>query len=90
MKINNKAITISLLLFLANQTLSSFELEHLELEPGFDVSVYALDLDAPRQMAEGKNGTIFVGEKSGQVLALIDSDQNGQADLKIILAKDLQ
>jgi hypothetical protein len=28
MKINNKAITISLLLFLANQTLSSFELEH--------------------------------------------------------------
>ena len=88
MKINNKVITISLLLFLANQPLSSVELDHLELEPGFDVSVYALDLDAPRQMAEGKNGTIFVGERSGQVLALIDSDKNGQADLKIIQARD--
>jgi hypothetical protein len=66
MKINNKAITISLLLFLANQTLSSFELEHLELEPGFDVSVYALDLDAPRQMAEGKTEPfLLVRERSG-------------------------
>ena len=54
------------------------------------MSIFAENLDAPRQMAEGKNGTIFVGEKSGQVLALIDSDQNGQADLKIILANGLQ
>ena len=85
----HKIIAISLLLFFTNQKLFSLELDHLELEPGFDISVYAFDLDAPRQMVEGKNGTIFVGERSGQVIALIDSDKNGQADLKIILAKDL-
>ena len=40
-------------------------------------------------MAEGKKGTIFVGEKGGQVLALIDSDKNGQADSKIVVADNL-
>tara|TARA_B110000003_G_scaffold260954_1_gene282282 strand:+ start:3787 stop:4914 length:1128 start_codon:yes stop_codon:yes gene_type:complete len=62
---------------------------HLTLEPGFDISIFAKNLDSPRQMAEGKNGTIFVGERGGQIIALSDTDNNGQADLKIIVAKDL-
>ena len=62
---------------------------HLVLEPGFDISIFASNLDAPRQMVEGKNGTIFVGERGGQIIALRDTDNNGQADLKIIIAKDL-
>ena len=41
-------------------------------------------------MVEGKDGTIFVGERTGQILALIDSDLNGQVDLKIVIAKDLE
>ncbi len=86
----NKIITISLFLFLSYQDLFSEEINHLVLEPGFELSIFANNLDAPRQMAEGKNGTIFVGERGGQILALIDSDKNGEADLKIILAKDLQ
>ena len=83
----NKIITISLFLFLSHQDLFSEEINHLVLEPGFELSIFANNLDAPRQMAEGKNGTIFVGERGGQILALIDSDKNGEADLKIILAK---
>ena len=62
---------------------------HLVLEQGFDISIFASNLDAPRQMVEGKNGTIFVGERGGQIIALRDTDNNGQADLKIIIAKDL-
>ena len=62
---------------------------HLILEQGFDISIFASNLDAPRQMVEGKNGTIFVGERGGQIIALRDTDNNGQADLKIIIAKDL-
>ena len=62
---------------------------HLNIEPGFEISIYAKNLDAPRQMAEGHNGTIFVGERGGQIIALRDTDNNGQADSKIILAKDL-
>ena len=53
---------------------------HLVLEPGFDISIFASNLDAPRQMVEGKNGTIFVGERGGQIIALRDTDNNGQAD----------
>ena len=64
-------------------------LDDLQVESGFKISIFAENLDAPRQMAEGKNGTIFVAERSGQILALIDSDKNGQVDSKVIVAKDL-
>ena len=40
-------------------------------------------------MAEGKNGTIFVGERNGKILALRDLDNNGQVDSKIIVADGL-
>ncbi len=72
-------------------TISSEEIiSNLKIAAGFEISIFAENLDAPRQMAEGKNGTIFVGERSGQILALIDSDFNGQVDSKIIIAKDLE
>ena len=70
--------------------LNASELEYLTIEDGFKISIFAENLDSPRQMTEGKNGTIFVGERGGQIIALIDSDHNGQADSKIVLAKDLK
>ncbi len=74
-------------------TLSLFtysqNLDDLILDPGFKISIYAKNLDSPRQMAEGDDGTIFVAERGGQISALIDSDLNGEADLKIIITEDL-
>ena len=67
----------------------ALQLDELELEEGFKISVFAENLDSPRQMAEGENGTIFVGERGGQIIALSDTDGNGQADLKRVLAKNL-
>tara|TARA_B100000989_G_scaffold98489_1_gene71861 strand:- start:3459 stop:4565 length:1107 start_codon:yes stop_codon:yes gene_type:complete len=69
--------------------LSAFNFEHLVLEEGFSISIFAENLDSPRQMAEGKNGTIFVGERNGKIIALKDLDNNGQVDLKIIVAEGL-
>mgnify|MGYP000044052556 FL=1 len=66
-----------------------FDLSNLNIKEGFQISVFAQDLNSPRQMAEGKKGTIFVGERSGQILALIDSDNNGQVDSKRVIADDL-
>ena len=40
-------------------------IQQLRLDPGFTVSIFASDLDQPRQMIESKNGTIFIGERSG-------------------------
>ena len=64
-------------------------IEMLKLDPGFKISIFASDLDQPRQMIESKNGTIFLGERSGQIIALLDSDGNGQADSKRVIADDL-
>ena len=83
----NKSLSIFYLVFSSNLYAI---IDDLELEENFYISVFAENLNSPRQMAEGKIGTIYVAEKSGQVIALIDSDKNGQADLKIILAKNLK
>ena len=64
-------------------------IEMLKLDPGFKISIFASDLDQPRQMIESKNGTIFIGERSGQIIALVDSDGNGQADSRRVIADDL-
>ena len=86
----NLFIFVFLSIYILPINLTALDLTNLELEDGFKISIFAESLDAPRQMAEGENGTIFVGERGGQILALIDSDKNGQADSKIIIAKDLK
>ena len=64
-------------------------LDYLKSEPGFKISIFAKGLDSPRQMVEGNNGIIFVGEKGGQIVALKDSDSNGQVDSKVVIADNL-
>ena len=61
----------------------------LVIEPGFEINIFADDLDSPRQMVEGNNGTIFLGQRSGQILALLDSDRNGQVDARRVIASNL-
>ena len=67
----------------------ALDISHLKVQEGFKISIFAQDLNSPRQMVEGENGTIFVGQRSGQILALLDSDRNGQVDLKRVIADDL-
>ena len=80
----NKILLSALLLILINIQVFSQDLTQLNLETDFEITIFAKDLDAPRQMVEGENGTIFVAERGGQILALIDADKNGQIDSKII------
>ncbi len=79
-----------LILAMLHQKAFTISPDQLVIEEGFKISIFAKDLASPRQMAEGKNGTIFVGERGGQILALIDSDLNGQVDSKIVIAKNLK
>ncbi|MDA9660096.1 PQQ-dependent sugar dehydrogenase [Pseudomonadota bacterium] len=69
--------------------LPAINIDDLKIEEGFQISIFAENLDSPRQMVEGSAGTIFVGERNGQIIALKDTDNNGQADSKIIIAKNL-
>ena len=52
----------------------SANIDHLDIDPRFKISIFAQDLDSPRQMAEGINGTIFVGERGGQIVQLFQAE----------------
>ena len=85
----NLFLFIFLTTYIFSFELSAVNLKQLELEEGFKISIFAENLDDPRQMVEGKNGTIFVAERGGQIIALVDSDKNGQIDSKTIVAEGL-
>ncbi|MDB3867916.1 PQQ-dependent sugar dehydrogenase [Gammaproteobacteria bacterium] len=82
-------ILIPFLLF-THHGIFAQDLNKLVLESGFKISIFADNLSSPRQIAEGKNGTIFVGERTGKIIALADTDRNGEADYKKVIAKDLE
>jgi len=65
-------------------------LEKIELPPGFSISVFASGLSSPRQMALGEGGTVFVGSRSDKVYALKDTDGDGHADDKYVVAEGLR
>ena len=85
-----KILTLIPFLLFLHSGIFAQDLEKLVLKPGFKISIFADNLTSPRQIAEGKNGTIFVGERTGQIIALVDSDKNGEADYKKMIAKDLE
>ena len=65
---NYQKSLLAAFIFLTHLEVFSQNLDHLKLEPGFQISIFAANLDAPRQMVEGKNGTIFVAERGGQMV----------------------
>ncbi len=71
--------------------ISSNNEEKLILPEGFEISIYAKDLDSPRQLTETSAGVIIVGSKKGnEIIALFDSDEDGFAEEKIIVATGLK
>ena len=79
---------IYLFSFLIN---ANSNLNKLTLPQGFEISIYADNLDSPRQITETASGFIVVGSKNGnKILALNDKDKDGFVDEKIIIASGLQ
>lgn len=57
---------------------------------GFSITFFADDVPNARSLALGKNGIVYVGTRQeGSVYALQDTDGNGVADKKYVLAQDL-
>lgn len=66
-------------------------LERLSLPAGFHVALYAGDVPNAREIALGRNGTVFVGSAgAGRVYALTDSTGSGHADKVRVIASGLQ
>ena len=71
--------------------LHSSNIDSLKVPEGFEISIYAKEIESPRQIAETVDGFIIVGSKNGKnVFALSDSDKDGVAETKIIIATGLQ
>ncbi|MFZ6665728.1 PQQ-dependent sugar dehydrogenase [Peijinzhouia sedimentorum] len=65
-------------------------LHTIKLPPGFEIELWAEDVDNARSLARGDNGTIFVGNRQGdKVYALVDSDGDNKADQKYVIAEGL-
>jgi len=62
----------------------------LTIKNGFAIETFAENIEAPRQMAQGDRGYIFVGSrKGGEIIVIRDSDGNGVSDFKKVIAKSL-
>jgi len=65
-------------------------LDTLRLPEGFSISVFAADVPNARSLALGTKGTVFVGTRTdGRVFAVVDADDDGEADRVHTLAEDL-
>ncbi len=66
-------------------------IEELTVPEGFEISIFASDLDSPRQLTETKDGAIIVGSKKGtKVLAIVDKDKDGVFESQKVVAENLQ
>jgi glucose/arabinose dehydrogenase len=87
---------ILLALFLLYVTALSAQSNHqaiinqLHVPTGFSLAVFADDVKGARSMALAENGVVFVGTgQEGLVYALQDSNADGKADKRYIIATDL-
>ncbi len=55
---------------------SSLILNNLKIEKGFEIEIFAENIDTPRQIAESDAGNIFVGSRNSGTISVIDSDGN--------------
>ncbi len=67
------------------------DLDKLTLPSGFEISIFADNLDSPRQISETDDGYIIAGSKKGdKIYALYDQDLDGYAEKRILIADGLQ
>ncbi len=65
-------------------------LEEIKLPQGFNISIYADNVDNARSMVMGDKGTLFVGNRSGEkVYALADENNDQVADTQYVIADGL-
>lgn len=65
-------------------------LSEIRLPVGFSISLWADDVPKARSMTRSDNGIIYVGTRTDNVVyALRDTDGDGQADARHVVARDL-
>ena len=86
-----KSILFFVLTLIITLPVNSNGIKNLYMPEGFEISIYADNLDSPRQITETKNGFIIVGSKNGdKIYALYDKDKDGFAEKRVLIKSNLQ
>src|SRR5690606_20872389 len=86
--------TLLVAVFAATLTVSGRQddspVEALEVPDGFEIAVFAEDVENARTMVLGPEGTLFVGSRTADKLhAVVDRNGDHRADEVILLSDDL-
>jgi len=74
----------------SNKAQTTDDLSKIKLPPGFHISYFAKNITGARSLAIGAKGTVFVSTKDfDKVYALVDANNDGVADKKYIVAKNM-
>ena len=88
---NKKNTYFSVLFFGLILNVQSNNIDKLQIPEGFEINIYAENIESPRQITETEDGFIIVGSKNGKsIYALNDIDNDGFAEEKILIANGLQ
>lgn len=68
---------------------STVDLAKIKVPPGFKITLFADDVPDVRSLALGENGVVFAGSSNSDVYALQDSDGDGKAEKRYVIASDL-
>ncbi|PCJ47020.1 MAG: sorbosone dehydrogenase [Gammaproteobacteria bacterium] len=86
-----KKTLLSLLTLLTFQINAEITLDQLSAPPGFRIDFFAKDVKNARQLALSKSGLVFAGSRrAGNVYAFLDTDKDGKADKRWLIAKGLE
>src|SRR4051812_37451593 len=81
---------ILILVCLSADSAQTLLLNKIELPAGFEISLYADNLEDARSLTLGKNGTLFVSTRSeGKIYALPNATRANKAGEVITLARGL-
>jgi glucose/arabinose dehydrogenase len=70
---------------------ASGETTPVQLPPGFQVEIFARDLNGPRFIAFSPDGVLYVADRGNKrIVALPDEDSDGQADSVRVFADDIE
>jgi len=88
------AAAFAFFFFRQNLNLTAFTsdaaIADVNLSPGFEVIVFAQNLEGPRFISFGPNGSLFVAERgAGRIIRLTDRDRDGIADSQQVFEADM-
>ena len=88
---DKRFVFLNTLIIFFSAIINSNDISKLNLPNGFEISIYANDLQSPRQITETDKGYIVVGSKNGdKIFALFDEDEDGFAENRTLIMSGLQ